>query len=90
VITGEGQFDPTSLTGKAAGLALTAAAAAGVPAAIVAGQLSGVAPAGVAVLTLAALAGGTRPALAAPARWLRAAGQELARRRTGEWPGESG
>ena len=90
VITGEGRFDPTSLTGKAAGLALTAAAAAGVPAAIVAGQLSGVAPAGVAVLTLAALAGGTRPALAAPARWLRAAGQELARRRTGEWPGESG
>src|SRR6516165_10585975 len=35
VITGEGRFDPTSLTGKAAGLALTAAADAGVPAAIV-------------------------------------------------------
>jgi glycerate kinase len=86
VITGEGRFDATSLTGKAAGLVLASAAAAGVPAAIVAGQLSGSGPAGVAVLTLTALAGRTRPALADPARWLGAAGQELARR-AGEWPG---
>ena len=89
VITGEGRFDPTSLAGKTAGLVLAAAADAGVPAAIVAGDLGGPPPAGVAVLTLAALAGGTRPALADPARWLRAAGQQLARRRAGEWPGRA-
>jgi glycerate 2-kinase len=80
VVTGEGQFDPTSLTGKAAGLVLAAAGAAGVPAVMVAGQLGGPPPAGAAVLTLASLAGGPGPALADPARWLRAAGQELARR----------
>ena len=89
VITGEGRFDPTSLAGKTAGLVLAAAADAGVPAAIVAGDLGGPPPAGVAVLTLSALAGGTRPALADPARWLRAAGQQLARRRAGEWPGRA-
>jgi glycerate kinase len=83
VVTGEGRFDATSLTGKAAGLVLSAAAAAGVPAAVVAGQLSGSPPAGVAVLTLATLAGGTGPPLADPARWLRSAGRELAR-----WAGE--
>jgi glycerate 2-kinase len=81
VITGEGRFDPTSLTGKVAGLVLTAATAAGVPAAAVAGQLGGPPPAGVAVLTLTALAGGSGPALADPVRWLRAAGAELARQR---------
>jgi glycerate 2-kinase len=86
VVTGEGRYDPTSVTGKVAGLVLAAAAAAGVPAAVVAGQLSGPPPAGVAVLTLATLAGGTRPALADPARWLRSAGRELARQRAGEWP----
>jgi glycerate 2-kinase len=86
VVAGEGRYDPTSVTGKVAGLVLAAAAAAGVPAAVVAGQLSGPPPAGVAVLTLATLAGGTRPALADPARWLRSAGRELARQRAGEWP----
>jgi glycerate kinase len=83
VVTGEGRFDPTSLTGKATGLLLAAAAAAGVPAAVVAGQLGGAPPASAAVLTLAALAGGTGPALADPARWLRRAGRELAGR---NWP----
>ena len=47
VITGEGRFDETSLTGKTCGTVIAAAAAAGVPVAVVAGQAS----AGVAVLT---------------------------------------
>jgi glycerate kinase len=40
VITGEGRFDETSLTGKTCGTVIAAAAAAGVPAAVVAGQAS--------------------------------------------------
>jgi glycerate 2-kinase len=84
VVTGEGRLDPTSLTGKVTGLVLAAAAAAGVPAAVVAGQLGGPPPPGAAVLTLTALAGGSGPALADPARWLRGAGRELARQRAEE------
>jgi glycerate kinase len=38
VITGEGRFDETSLTGKTCGTVIAAAAAAGVPVAVVAGQ----------------------------------------------------
>jgi hypothetical protein len=44
VITGEGRFDATSLTGKTPGTVIAAAAAAGVPVALVAGQLSGATP----------------------------------------------
>ncbi len=77
VITGEGRFDPTSLTGKATGTVMAAAAAAGVPVALVAGQLSGTAPA--AVVTLAGLASGPGPALADPVHWLGQAGRALAR-----------
>jgi glycerate kinase len=40
VITGEGRFDETSLTGKTCGTVIAAAAAAGVPVALVAGQVS--------------------------------------------------
>ena len=86
VITGEGRFDATSLAGKTCGTVITAAAAAGVPAALVAGQMSeqphGI-PALAAVVTLAALAGGTDEALAAPRHWLRRAAQRLAR--DGAW-----
>jgi glycerate kinase len=88
VITGEGRFDATSLTGKTCGTVITAAAAAGVPVALVAGQVSegltarepgpdGV-PALAAVVSLAGLAGGTAGALASPRRWLRRAGERLA------------
>jgi glycerate kinase len=79
VVTGEGRFDPTSLTGKAAGTVIAAAAAAGVPVALVAGQLSGTPPAAAAVVTLTALAGGPGPALADPGHWLGEAGRALAR-----------
>ena len=80
VITGEGRFDPTSLTGKTTGTVLAAAAAAGVPAALVAGQVSGGPPEGVEVITLAGLAGGPAPALASPCHWLRQAARHLATR----------
>jgi glycerate kinase len=80
VITGEGRFDRTSLTGKVCGTVIGAAAAAKVPVALVAGQVSGAVPAGIEAVTLVGLAGGTAPALADPARWLRAAGRHLAGR----------
>jgi glycerate kinase len=79
VITGEGRYDETSGTGKVAGTVLAAAAAAGVPAALVAGQVAATPPATVTwAVSLADLAGGPGPALADPGRWLRQAGQELA------------
>jgi glycerate kinase len=83
VITGEGRYDETSGTGKVAGTVFGAAAAAGVPAALVAGQVAAGPPPAVAwAVSLADLAGGAGPALADPGRWLRQAGQELAARVT--------
>ena len=79
VITGEGRFDATSLTGKATGMVITAAGAAGVPVALVAGQLDGAPPAAAAVVTLVGLAGAPGPALADPDHWLGQAGRALAR-----------
>jgi glycerate 2-kinase len=76
VITGEGQYDATSLTGKVVGSVADLAARSGVPVAIVAGVLAQ-RPAGPAV-ELAALAGGRDPAMSDPERWLAAAGRELA------------
>ena len=92
VITGEGRFDETSLIGKTCGTVVAAAAAAGVPVAVVAGQASdglagqqpdgdrtpGAVPGLTAIITLAGLAGGTAAALAGPRRWLRQAGGRLA------------
>jgi len=78
VITGEGRYDQTSTGGKVAGAVFAAAAAAGVPAALVAGQLAGDPPPVTAALSLSELAGSPAAALAAPARWLRLAGQRLA------------
>ena len=58
VITGEGRYDETSGTGKVAGTVFAAAAAAGVPAALVAGQVAAAPPPAVAwALGLADLAG---------------------------------
>jgi glycerate 2-kinase len=80
VITGEGGYDATSGEGKVTGTVLAAAARAAVPAALVAGTIAADPPPGVAVsVTLAGLAGGARPAMEHPRRWLRAAGQTLAR-----------
>src|SRR6516162_9459058 len=83
VITGEGRFDATSLTGKTCGTVIAAAAAAGVPVALVAGQITGAEPGTARVVTLAALAGGTAAAQARPQRWLRRAARQLAQ--DGTW-----
>jgi glycerate kinase len=86
VITGEGRFDATSLTGKICGTVLAAAAVAGVPVALVAGQISGTQPGIARTISLAALAGGTAAAQASPRRWLRLAGRQLARGTAGGMP----
>jgi glycerate 2-kinase len=110
VITGEGRYDGTSLTGKVVGAvcAMAASATTGsagtgtattgtattgsagtgsastgptvheVPVAIVAGQLALAPPPGARAVELAALAGGADVAVGDPARWLAAAGAELA------------
>jgi len=78
VITGEGRYDATSTGGKVAGAVFAAGAAAGVPAALVAGQVAGHPSAAAAAISLSELAGSPAAALAAPARWLRLAGQRLA------------
>jgi glycerate kinase len=78
VITGEGQYDVTSHTGKVVGAVYTLATAAGVPVAVVAGVLAVEPPAGVRRIELAALAGGSEPATAEAARWLAEAGRQLA------------
>ena len=80
VITGEGRYDQTSGTGKVAGAVFAAAAAAGVPAALVAGQVAAGPPAGVPVLSLAELAGGAPRRSPTRPGYLRLAGQRLAGR----------
>jgi glycerate 2-kinase len=76
VITGEGQYDATSLSGKVAGTVLALAAEARVPAVLVAGVLA-VQP-DVPAVELASLAGGQEQAMAGARRWLAAAARELA------------
>lgn len=81
VLTGEGRFDHTSLTGKVVGGVVELASAAGVPVGIVAGAIAGDPPPSVRLsASLTDLAGSTRAALAAPERWLELAGRELASR----------
>jgi glycerate 2-kinase len=100
VITGEGRFDETSLTGKTCGTVIAAAAVARVPVAVVAGQVSnglrapkpGLAgiPALASVIALAEMAGGTAAAMAGPRRWLRRAGVRLASDLGGKFSGLAG
>jgi glycerate kinase len=79
VITGEGQYDATSATGKVVGAVCAAAARAGVPAAVVAGVIVGALQPGIRQSAeLAGLAGGAAAAIAEPERWLQAAGRALA------------
>jgi len=80
VITGEGCYDTTSGDGKVTGTVLAAAARAAVPAALVAGTIAADPPPGIAAsVALAGLADGAAAAIEDPRRWLRAAGQLLAR-----------
>ncbi|MFW6599785.1 glycerate kinase [Propionibacteriaceae bacterium Y2011] len=76
VITGEGRFDATSLTGKVVGHVVALGEAHGVPVQVVAGQVEPVA--GVAARSLVEWAGDPPSAMADPQRWLRAAGRRLA------------
>ncbi|HST48352.1 glycerate kinase [Jatrophihabitans sp.] len=81
VVTGEGRFDAGSLTGKTCGQVLQLAAAAGVPARVVAGSVAGgmaAAVPGVGLTGLTELAGSERAALADPVRWLTEAGRRAA------------
>lgn len=83
LITGEGRFDATSLSGKVVGHALRAAEAATVARVIaIAGQVAiampSLAGATTASLSLSDLAGSTEVALADPAAWLTRAGAEAA------------
>lgn len=76
VLTGEGRFDGQSLTGKVVGRVLERAAAHGITAAVIAGEL-GITPAEWS-LSLSVLAGSRQAARADPARWLRLAGARAA------------
>lgn len=87
VITGEGRYDETSLTGKVVGTVAAMAARAGVPVALVAGSVAVPGSAGAVrgghwpgprSVELTALAGGQQEAMTEPARWLTAAGRRLA------------
>jgi len=76
VITGEGKYDRTSRTGKTVGTVLDLAAAAGVPAVIVAGLLATIPR--LPAIELAALAGDASAARADAEHWLEQAGRQLA------------
>src|SRR5215472_4509674 len=76
VITGEGRYDATSLTGKVVGTVLADAELAGVVTAIVAGRVD--LPTRATVVELTGLAGSPDDAFDQPGRWLTAAGQMLA------------
>ena len=81
VLTGEGRFDETSLSGKVVGSLLDSAASAGVPVGVVAGQIAGPVPGSVvAAVSLVELAGSVDAALDDPTRWLAEAGAAMSRR----------
>lgn len=82
VVTGEGRFDASSLTGKVPGAVMAWAAHEGIPAFVVAGDIdpSLLDPS---VLTLASLAGDLPAAMSDPLPYLREAGREVGRRLAG-------
>ena len=81
VITGEGAFDGQSRAGKVPAHVAEVAAAAGVPVLLAAGRIAPDADvsAFAACASLTDLAGSSAAAIAEPARWLHAAGAQLAR-----------
>lgn len=78
VVTGEGRFDAQTAAGKVPAVVAAMARAAGVPTALVAGQVTVHDPSFAAVRSLADLAGGAEAAMADASAWLRAAGASLA------------
>lgn len=77
VITGEGRFDRTSLTGKLVGSLLHRCTRLPVTPIVIAGQLADQPP--TATIGLTTLAGSARAAIADPQRWLHQAGAQAAR-----------
>lgn len=78
LITGEGRFDATSLTGKLVGHLLDLADTAGVPTAIVAGAVAGSSGGRAREMSLTELAGSGDAARRDPVRFLHLAGRRLA------------
>lgn len=80
VVTGEGRFDAQSNRGKVVGRVQELAATAGVPVALVAGDITDDADARAfaQTISLVELAGSTDAAMADPVHWLEYAGAELA------------
>ncbi|MBR7741695.1 glycerate kinase [Phycicoccus sp. BSK3Z-2] len=78
VVTGEGRFDEQSGRGKAPAVVVAAAAAAGVPAALVAGSLGTTPEHVLSAVSLVDLAGDEADAMARPEHWLSRAGAALA------------
>lgn len=78
VITGEGRFDQTSLTGKVTGAVISLASDRGLPIGVIAGVVDTVRCPGVVTASLADAAGGGREAMAEPERWAEVAAQVLA------------
>ncbi|OZD82163.1 glycerate kinase [Rhodococcus sp. 05-339-2] len=76
VVTGEGKFDRTSLTGKLVGHVVQICSEASVPVAVVAGAVDS--DVEVRTVSLTDLAGGAEAAMADPRRWLIEAGRRLA------------
>ncbi|CAN5288944.1 glycerate kinase [soil metagenome] len=77
LLTGEGRFDDQSLGGKVVGQLLARAAGSGVPAGVIAGQVT--AHTDVWTASLTELAGSVDAAMADTRRWLREAGARAAR-----------
>ncbi|MFC9761219.1 glycerate kinase [Rhodococcus jostii] len=80
VVTGEGQFDATSLSGKLVGSVLERCADTAIRSVVVAGRLAA-SPPGIGI-SLSDLAGSSEAALAAPTMWCRVAGAVAAARLT--------
>ncbi len=84
VITGEGCFDETSLTGKVTGAVISQATDRGLPVGVIAGVVEAPDAPGVLTASLMDVAGGSRKAMADPVRWATATARELAYRMTGD------
>ncbi|MFY2787133.1 glycerate kinase [Rhodococcus sp. MALMAid1271] len=76
VVTGEGMFDRTSLTGKLVGYVVQICSDASVPVAVVAGVVNS--DVEVRTVSFSDLSGSVEAAVADPRRWLREAGRRLA------------
>lgn len=81
VITGEGTFDMTSLSGKAAGYAVSLARSANIPIVVIAGSVDPeTRHTNLDSISLSELASSREASMAEPKRWLEEAGAKLARR----------